>query len=107
MTRRCPLDISHHGGTKGEIEHDVADSGSLEISAEMISSLIELGVAGFPSVSLSRVAVASTAIAPGVVTLQILSSVSRALTVSGFQSCNVDADCPTGKACKQDLTCTD
>jgi hypothetical protein len=100
------LDISHHGGTKGKVECDVADSGSLEIPAAMVSSLIALGVAGFPSVTLSRVAIGSALIAPGKVTLQVLSEVSRALVVSGVQSCMADTDCPTGKTCKQDETCT-
>ncbi len=99
------IDISHHGGTKGKIECDVADSGKLQVSAELISSLIQLGVAGFPSVSLTRVTTGSAAIAPGKVTLQVLSAVTRVLVVSGVQSCNTADDCPTGKACKQDLTC--
>jgi hypothetical protein len=73
----------------------------------MVSSLIALGVAGFPSVTLSRVASGSALIAPGTVTLQALSEVSRPLVVSGVQSCMADADCPTGKPCKQDETCTD
>ena len=99
------IDISHHGGTKGKIECDVEDSGKLQVSAALISSLIQLGVAGFPSVSLMRVATGSAAIAPGKVTFQVLSSATRVLVVSGVQSCNTASDCPTGKACKQDLTC--
>jgi hypothetical protein len=99
------VDISHHGGAKGKIECDVADSGSLQIPASMISSLIDLGVAGFPTVTLTRVASGSTAIAPGKVSLQTLSSVALELLVPGFQSCHEDADCLTG-TCQQDLTCT-
>ena len=99
------IDISHHGGTKGKIECDVADTGKLQVAADLISSLIKLGVAGFPSVSLTRIATGSVAIAPGKVTLQVLSAVTRVLVVSGVQSCNTASDCPSGKACKQDLTC--
>jgi hypothetical protein len=101
------LDISHHGGTKGKVECDVPDLGSLEIPASMVSSLIALGVAGFPSVTLSRVAIGSALIAPGTVTFQVLSEVSRPLIVSGVQSCMADTDCTAGKTCKQDETCTD
>jgi hypothetical protein len=100
------VDISHHGGSKGKIECDVADTGSLTIPASLVSSLIQLGVAGFPTVTLSRVASGSAAIAPGKVSLQVLSSVALALVVPGVQSCHEDTDCPQGKTCQQDLTCT-
>lgn len=100
------VDISHHGGSKGKIECDVADSGSLQIAATMIARLIELGVAGFPAVTLTRVASGSTPIAPGKVSLQSLSSVALELIVPGVQSCHEDSDCPSGKPCLQDLTCT-
>jgi hypothetical protein len=100
------LDISHHGGTKGKIECDVADSGSLVVPATLISSLIELGVAGFPSVSLARTNSSSAAIAPGQVTLQVVSEVTRALVVAGVQSCMANTDCASGKTCQQDETCT-
>ncbi len=100
------VDISHHGGSKGKIECDVADTGSLQIPASMVKSLIDLGVAGFPTVTLTRVASGSTAIAPGKVSLQTLSSVALELLVPGVQSCHEDTDCQTGHTCQQDLTCT-
>jgi len=100
------VDISHHGGQKGKIECDVADSGSLEIPATLIAGLIELGVAGFPSVELARVATSAAAVSAGKVRFQVLSSVSRELIVPGVQSCHADADCASGKPCRQDLTCT-
>ena len=100
------VDIAHHGGGTGKIECDVADTGSLEIPAALVTGLIDLGVAGFPTVTLSRIATGSTAIAPGKVTLQALSSVPLELVVPGVQSCHEDAECPAGKACrKEDLTC--
>ena len=99
------LDISNHGGTKGKIECDVADSGSIEIPASLISSLIDLGVGGFPVINLSRVASGSTVIAPGKVTLQTLSSVVRDLVVTGFQSCNVDSECDSGTCIQKTKTC--
>ncbi|MEO6600968.1 MAG: hypothetical protein ABIQ16_13900 [Polyangiaceae bacterium] len=100
------VDISHHGGAKGKIECDVADSGSLQIPASLVSSLIDLGVAGFPTATLTRITSGSTAIAPGKVSLQTLSSVALELVVPGFQSCHEDTDCASGKTCQQDLTCT-
>jgi hypothetical protein len=100
------VDISHHGGSKGKIKCDVPDSGSLEISADLVSSLIALGVTGFPRVILGRSTSASTAIAPGNVTLQALSAVTIGLTVPGVTSCTADADCAPGKTCQSNSTCT-
>ncbi len=99
------LDISHHGGAKGKIECDVADSGALVLPASLVSGLIALGVAGFPTATLTRVATGSASIAPGKVTLQASSSVSLELVVPGVLSCHDASECPTGKACRQDLTC--
>ncbi|HEY3668695.1 MAG TPA: hypothetical protein VGL19_22010, partial [Polyangiaceae bacterium] len=79
---------------------------SLLIPATLVTSLIELGVAGFPSVSLARTSSGSAAIAPGQVTLQVVSEVTRVLVVAGVQSCMADTDCPSGKTCQQDETCT-
>lgn len=99
------VDISHHGGSKGRIECDVPDTGALEISAALITKLIQLGVAGYPSVTLTRSTGAQTSIAPGKVTLQALSAVSIELQVAGVTSCSTDDDCPKGKICQSNETC--
>jgi len=99
------VDISHHGGIKGTIECDTADSGSLEISANLVSKLIDLGVAGFPTVTLTRVVTGAAVIAPGIVTLRVLSAVTREVVVTGVQSCDKDHPCPTGQSCQPNLTC--
>jgi len=100
------LDISHHGGIKGMIECDTDDSGSLSISAEMVSELIGLGVAGFPSVVMLRESLGSAQIAPGVVRLEVSSRAERSVTVKGVDSCTMDGDCPSGETCQTDSTCT-
>lgn len=100
------VDISHHGGSKGKIECDVPDTGSLEISADLITELIQLGVAGYPSVTLKRSTGAETSIAPGKVTLQALSAVSIDLQVAGVTSCSTDDDCASGKTCQSNETCS-
>jgi len=99
------LDISHHGGSKGQIECDTADSGSLTIGAGLISKLLQLGVAGFPSVIVTRHSVGSTAIAQGRVELEISSSVEQWVTIEGLTSCTDKSDCPNGQDCQTDLTC--
>jgi hypothetical protein len=99
------LDISHHGGKKGEITCDVADTGALEIPASLISGLIALGAAGFPTIAVTRMATSSVGIVPGRVGLAVSSMVERAVLVPGVTSCN-DADaCPAGKTCQPDRTC--
>ena|GEM_PF-1543006 len=100
------VDISHHGGTKGKIECDVPDTGLLEISADLITKLHALGVAGYPSVALTRSTSAETAIVPGKVSLQALSAISIDLEVAGVTSCSTDDDCATGKTCQSDETCS-
>lgn len=100
------VDISHHGGAKGKIECDVEDTGSLTISAAMITQLIQLGVAGYPSVVATRQAIGTAKIAPGVVRLEVSSRTEQFLTVKGYTSCTVDEDCPDGKTCRTtDSTC--
>jgi hypothetical protein len=99
------LDLSHHGGTKGQILCDVADTGSLTLSAAMMTALIKLGVAGFPSVVVTRKAVGSTVIAPGRVDLTVSQDVEQIVSVAGFIDCTADAECPTGQTCQNDLTC--
>lgn len=99
------LDISHHGGTKGKIECDVADDGELVIPAAMLDRLVSLGVAGFPTVIVTRSAVSSASTTVGRINLRVYGYVERAILLSGVTSCNEDADCASGKKCQDDLTC--
>lgn len=100
------LDISHHGGTKGMIECSSSDSGALDLPASLITDLISLGTAGYPTIVVSRSTVPGTAvIAPGRVELAISSTVEQAVMVPGVVSCTGNTDCPMGKSCQSDLTC--
>jgi hypothetical protein len=99
------LDISHHGGTKGVIECEGGDTGSLELSAAILKELASLGVAGFPTIVVARRAVGSTTISPGRVELVVASDVERAVQIPGLTSCTEDSQCPNGQTCQQDLTC--
>lgn len=99
------LDISHHGGSKGKIECDAPDTGSFEIPAGMVTELLALGVAGFPTIIVTRQTVASATIVPGRVDLIIASEVERAVSIAGLESCTSDADCTPPKKCQADLTC--
>jgi hypothetical protein len=99
------LDISHHGGTRGMIECDAADTGTLQLPAPLVTQLLNLGAAGFPTVILTRQAVGATTIAPGRVELVIASEVEHPVEIPGLASCSEDSECPSGKKCRADLTC--
>jgi hypothetical protein len=104
-TIHVKLDISHHGGTKGQIECDTDDSGSLSVSAALISKLLSLGVAGFPTVIVTRQAIGATTISAGRVELVVSSTVEQGVSIDGLNSCNKDDQCPKGQTCQSDLSC--
>lgn len=99
------LDISHHGGTKGMIECDADDTGSLEISSALMTKLLDLGVAGYPTIIVIRKATGSTTITQGRVDLVISSSIEQAVQIPGLTSCTDDTDCAMGQTCQSDLSC--
>lgn len=99
------LDISHHGGTKGKIECDVPDTGTLTLSAQLVTRLLDLGAAGFPSIEVTRRATSSALVTSGRVDLIIASTVERPVSVPGVSSCTEDEDCTPPATCQSDLTC--
>jgi hypothetical protein len=99
------VEISHHGGSKGEIDCSLPDTGSGQVPAELVTKLIDFGVAGFPTVTLTRVATGTASIAPGQVRLQVLSSIKREVMVAGYTSCDETNPCPGGKTCSDKKTC--
>ena len=100
------LNISHHGGSRGEIRCDVEDSGALELPAAMVDRLLELGVAGFPTIILSRVS-SGGAVGGGPENVEFIVQqyVERAVEIEGLVSCNEMQTCPEGQTCQADLTC--
>lgn len=100
------IDLSHHGGVKGLIECDTDDTGSLTISKAMIAELIGLGVAGYPSLVITRSSTDTTQLDHGVVRLEVSSLVEHYLTTPGVTSCTTNEDCADGKTCRSsDSTC--
>ena len=99
------VDISHHGGAKGTIMCEVPDSGSLELPAAQVTRLLALGVAGFPTIVVTRVNSATAAVRAGVISLRLSSAVERPVQIEGLRSCKADSQCPAGKVCRSDLTC--
>ena len=99
------LDISHHGGTKGKIECDVDDDGALSIPAALTDKLMELGVAGFPTVMVTRASLTSTSTSLGRVDFRIYSYVETPVVIPGLVSCADDSECRGGQTCRDDKTC--
>lgn len=99
------VDVSHHGGAKGKILCDVPDTGSLEIPGSLNQALIELGVAGYPNVELTRIARGIGNVEAGRVELQIISLDDRQLSIPGLVSCDKDDQCPSGQKCLVTRSC--
>jgi hypothetical protein len=97
------LDVSHHGGSKGEINCDVPDTGELEIAASLVTELLGLGLAGFPTINVDRVAVGTDAANPNL-TLVLASDVTRAVD-TGVVSCLDDDACADGQTCQSNGIC--
>jgi len=100
---RIGLDLAHHGGKKGEIDCDVPDTGSFDIPEPLVSKLISLGLAGFPTISVSRVSIGTAAEQPHV-ELTVSQSVLRAID-TGVKSCQEDGECTSPEKCRDDKTC--
>ncbi|SRR6266540_1722850 len=100
---KVELEISHHGGYKGEIDCDVADTGSFDVPAPLITALVNLGRAGFPTVKVTRISSKSPAGEPGA-RLAMQSLVEVAVD-TGVQSCGIAGapPCPTGTTCDDNL----
>jgi hypothetical protein len=97
------VDISHHGGSKGKIECEAADNGSLDISASLVDALKALGISGWPAIEVTRRTVGTNTRVG--VNLEIESPISRTLGIPGLISCTGDEECPGGKTCQPDLQC--
>ena len=97
------LDVAHHGGKTGEVRCDVPDTGSFEIPASLVSALISLGLAGFPTIDVTRTSVGTDPNGRGV-RLVVSSHVLRDAD-TGVASCREDTDCPEGQTCQATLVC--
>jgi hypothetical protein len=98
--------VNVHGATTGWIECTVPDTGSFEIPATLVSDLIDLGLSGFPRMSMSRRSADSTQLSNGdCVDFEISSEVPIELTVDGLVSCSASMPCPQGQTCSVEMVC--
>lgn len=89
------LNVSRHGGSAGYLECKSSDSGSLTIPAGPITRLIELGVAGFPQLIVTRTSRGEAALPAGKIVLQSTAVAIPTLAVEGLCSCFDSTDCGT------------
>jgi hypothetical protein len=99
------LEIAHHGGYKGQIDCDVPDTGKLDIPAPLVTALVSLGRAGYPTVKIARTSRGTTSAQPHLA-LTVASRVELEVD-TGVISCGAGASppCPTGTTCAADFTC--
>ncbi len=98
------IDISHHGGTKGIIECECPDNGSVEIPAVLLGKLKALGMAGFPKIEITRRATGTSSTTNAKIMLE--STVTKLVHIPGLISCWGDSEdeCPDGQVC-EDFRC--
>jgi hypothetical protein len=102
-------DISHHGGRKGELMCETDDDGELEIPATLVQGLIDLGVAGFPTIVVTRESTNEPAAETPGIELRIFSEVGRELEIPGVTSCDEPGQqdvCPEGQTCQVNKLCS-
>lgn len=83
----------------------VPDTGSTEIPEPLVTELIALGVAGYPTVSLTRVTSDSASISAGRVDLLVMSQMSLQVQIPGLISCSEQEPCPDGQECTPARKC--
>lgn len=98
-TMNIVVDISFHGGTKGIIACSTRDDGELTIPAEMVTRLIDLGVAGFPHVELERASRGFANVGESHIEFNIVSRRTVELAIPGVVSCTGDEECSEGQVC--------
>lgn len=97
------VDISYHGGTKGKIECECEDNGTLTIPANLLDELKTFGISGHPKIEIIRRY--STIDPVSRTKLSIESKVTRFLSIPGIISCSEDSECPEGQTCAWDQRC--
>lgn len=89
------VDLSHHGGSKGKITCDAPDTGSLEVPAALVTSLVNLGVFAYPKVDIARRSTGTARVGAGQVTLNVDSPLALPITIEGV-TCTASSQCASG-----------
>jgi hypothetical protein len=100
------LNINGHGLVGSRIECTVDDTGSFTIPEPLITALVEDGLSGFPTLSLTRTTADPLDLPTGCLDFRIQTTQILEVTVPGLTSCTTDRDCPRPQTCQPDLTCS-
>jgi hypothetical protein len=101
------LSIANHGGTPGQIDCEVADTGEFTFPLALTDALLTLGYSGFPAVWLTRRTATSVDNELGCIQFVVQSNAGLDITIPGLTSCSDDTDCPDGQTCGPDLACSE
>ena len=93
------IKVDQHGNSPVELVCELPDTGSAEISATLISTLIDFGVTGFPSLHISRHTVDSVNPGPGCVQFEVYSHRLANMDVADHLPCDPSHPCPVGYTC--------
>ena len=104
------LNIDQHGTTPVTMVCDLPDTGSADLPARLLHTLVNYGVTGFPSATVVRRTIDSTSMADGCVEFEVGSPAAcdgsppncPTIRVNGFVPCTgsgLPNDCPRGQTC--------
>ena len=99
------LNVNNHGSRLAWLECDVEDTGSFALPSSLVDRLLDLGVSGFPTLSIFRRSADSVELEPGCIEFEAISGFDLDVMLEGLTSCTEDDDCPEGQSCQEDLTC--
>jgi hypothetical protein len=98
---RVILDLSRHASFVGWVVCDVKDTGSLTISAGLVTQVMNLGsIGGYPELIVIRNNSGTANLGPGKVELTVESQYERFPTIEGYTSCNGgEGQCDANEVC--------
>ena len=96
------INIDQHGNSPVNLQCDFADTGSGTVDQSLVDQLVNFGVSGFPSGSLSRRTVDSGAVGDGCMEFSVASPRAVDVRVDGFIPCDEPSDCPKGMECNME-----
>lgn len=101
-TLRVTIQIDQHGTSPATVVCWLDDTGTGEIPGEVVNSLMDLGISGFPNGSAARMTADRAAVGDGCVDLWLTSSRLPTVEVAGYTPCTRDEDCPDGQTCDEE-----
>jgi hypothetical protein len=99
------VNVNGHGLVGSHIECVVADTGSFTVPEPLITSLVDDGLSGFPTLTIRRTTTDSATLGATCIELDVESATTVEVTIPGLESCDGDEDCTAPETCQPDLTC--